>query len=265
MKGEIDILYQPIAFPEDEIWKPISTLSVPNIDPNTYYISNFGRVYSAKRNKILVPIQTRNGYYRVRIKGVFYLIHRIVMIEFHHIPNYQEMQVNHKYGDKADNFDENLEWISPSGNIKHAFDTGLKSQYKGDECPWATISNQQAEQVAQLITERKYSHQDIALMTSVPLYIVHNIACGTTWKQTYDKYNLKDYKREARPGFSDKELELLCQYFVDNKGKYLSNTELFKNALMDLFGIQYSANMSASMSRIYNHKTRKNITDKYNY
>jgi len=234
-----------------------------------YYISNLGRVYNIFSNIFLKPVETNNGYFRYAIQRNdgstrYYLIHRIVMIEFHTIDNYADMQVNHENGRKLDNADDNLEWCTASENISHAFKTGLKSQYKGEDCSWATITNEQAEKVAQLICEQKYSQKEISDIVGCPIHIVGNISTGTTWKWVYDKYNLENYKKSISK-MPDEDLHKLCKYFEDHCNEYTIKSDLYRNALNDLFGIEYTQNMSASMSRFYNHKTRTDITNKYNY
>lgn len=52
------------------------------------------------------------------------LVHRLVATAF--IPNVAQAEaINHKNGIKDDNRVENLEWCSRSGNMKHAWATGL--------------------------------------------------------------------------------------------------------------------------------------------
>ena len=48
-------------------------------------------------------------------------LHRIVCMAFHGLPTAQRPHVNHKNGVTSDNRAENLEWVSRSENITHAF------------------------------------------------------------------------------------------------------------------------------------------------
>lgn len=265
----------------EEEWRYITEKSVPNIVENKYLISNMGRIYSEISNKFMKAIPTNykleNPYYRVALttkdkKTNYYLIHRIVMIEFNYIENYNEMQVNHKYGGinqffkgKELNCIWNLEWVTPSQNIQHAFDSGLKSQKHGEDCSYATITNAQAEQIAQLISEQKYSLKDIAKMVNVPLHTVANISSGNIWMDIREKYNLDQYKKEIKYKFSDEQLHLIFKYFQDNKGKYKILNDLYRHALKDLFNIDYANAMSATMSRLYNRQTRTNISNQYDF
>ncbi len=96
-----------------------------------YEISSLGRVKSHKRNepKMLTPTQDRYGYLGIRLcKNSVekrFKIHRLVAQYFVENPNgYNE--VNHKDGDKTNNSFENLEWVTRSQNLRHAFDLGLK-------------------------------------------------------------------------------------------------------------------------------------------
>ena len=255
-----------------EEWRYITEASVPGIMPNMYQISNFGRARSfGKRKMILVPVETNNGYFRYNLRNIdgssrYHLVHRIVMIEFNPVEGYEYLQVNHKDGNKSNNFIYNLEWCTASYNIQHAFDNGLKTQYHGEECSWATITNEQADQIGYLLTQ-DFSHQEISNITNCPKYIIDSISTGTTWRNVFEKYNLKDFQRQRNivASFSDEQLHELCKYFENNGNKFIIITDLYRAALKELFNIEYNTSMSATMSRIYNKQTRKNITTLYDY
>lgn len=107
-----------------------------------YQISNIGRVKSLERTKvksnkavvfiperILKPIVNWRGYERIGLGGKIHSVHRLVAQAF--IPNPdRKTQVNHKNGIKTDNRVENLEWTTPSENIKHAYDVLGKVSYR---------------------------------------------------------------------------------------------------------------------------------------
>ena len=67
--------------------------------------------------------------------------HRLVAEAF--IPNPENKpHINHKDGNKQNNYFENLEWCTRSHNMKHAFATGLKVNKKGAEHPHAVRIHQ---------------------------------------------------------------------------------------------------------------------------
>ena len=91
-----------------------------------YQVSNLGNVRTVKRGEATVMSQKEhwNGYLSVHLrnKGVERRasVHRLVAEAF--IPNPDGLRdVNHKNGIKTDNRVENLEWLSHSDNIKHAY------------------------------------------------------------------------------------------------------------------------------------------------
>lgn len=104
-----------------------------------YLVSNYGRVFSKKYNqqkgnikelKQMRHYDKKRGYryFRVELKSKCTLVHRIVISSF--IGENKEKQVNHKDGDVTNNKLSNLEYISQSQNIRHAFDNGLYKRAK---------------------------------------------------------------------------------------------------------------------------------------
>lgn len=90
-----------------------------------YQVSSLGRIKSTKgKEKILKPRIFKRGYLGVALRknGTTkqYYIHRLVAETF--IANKDNLpQVNHINGLKCDNNIKNLEWISSSNNMKHAY------------------------------------------------------------------------------------------------------------------------------------------------
>ena len=100
------------------MWKTIE-------DHPNYEVSSDGDVKNSKTGKILKPVATYNGYLRVTLNGRLCRIHRLVADAFL-VKGDGYTQINHKDGDKRNNRVDNLEWCTPSENIKHAHRMGLK-------------------------------------------------------------------------------------------------------------------------------------------
>jgi len=88
-----------------------------------YEISNYGQVRNNTTKKILKPTAI-NGYLsvglRINDKTVTSFIHRLVAKSFVLCTD-ETYVVNHKDGIKTNNCVENLEWVSQSENVKHAY------------------------------------------------------------------------------------------------------------------------------------------------
>ena len=91
-------------------------------------VSNKGSVVSYKRGSAypLKAVHHNRGYQIVGAgyRGYPQYVHRMVAETWLDNPNNYE-EVNHINGDKTDNRVENLEWVTHSQNVSHAYRTGL--------------------------------------------------------------------------------------------------------------------------------------------
>ena len=128
---------------DGEIWRDIKGFE------GHYQISNYGRVKSFYKSKvkILKPYVAPNGYLLISLqngnKDKKLTVHRLVAETF--IPNpYNLPEVDHKFGNKFDNYVENLEWVSSAENVSRAIELGL-IKAKAEDNPSAKISNEVAK------------------------------------------------------------------------------------------------------------------------
>lgn len=158
---------------QKEIWRTVIGFE------GIYEVSNLGNVRSldkiiyckngrirSMKGKILSPSKHTSAYLTIRLcygerEYKPYYLHRLVAEHFCHNDDPEnKTQVNHINGDHKDNRACNLEWCTPSENIKHGVDAGkVNSTRKGKKIKWFT----EKEAVTIAILELKgYSINKIA-------------------------------------------------------------------------------------------------------
>ena len=98
-----------------------------------YYVTQQGDVVNAKGNTLTPTINKKTGYKEVSLwkdnKGLTRMIHRLVALTYLTNPN-NLPEVNHIDGNKLNNHVDNLEWVTRSENMIHAYSIGLIKQTK---------------------------------------------------------------------------------------------------------------------------------------
>lgn len=110
------------------IWKPVNYKNLQR----SYLVSNTGKVKSLHTNTIIHGTVRKDGYIYFHLtrkhdrKRIKISAHRLVAMAFIANPKKKPF-VNHKDGCKSNNISKNLEWVTASENLYHAYKLGLTS------------------------------------------------------------------------------------------------------------------------------------------
>ena len=156
---------------EVEFWRQIAGYE------GIYEISTFGRIRSLPKYRktkyntkalykgvVLKPILQQNGYVYANLhksnKPKLFRIHRLVAIAF--IPNSENKpQINHKNGIKTDNSVVNLEWVTASENVKHAYKNGLSRILKAQNGRNAILKNEDVKMAREIYNTTNLTQKQI--------------------------------------------------------------------------------------------------------
>lgn len=255
MSGRIRNYINPvIVYQPDEVFVSMNHNGI--IKPR-YQISNYGRVWDKAYCHFSRTFIDTGGYHRVHVGNNQYAsIHRLVMMSFHPIENFDKMQVNHIDGNKNNNCLNNLEWLSPLENMRHAYKTGLNKSI-ADGNASAKLTNDQVKQICEMI-DNGYTNNSIneALGINKNSSIVSNIRNGRSYlsiSKNYkfmNKYDLVQYNINT--------IRMIFELLTDG------NNYSYKD-IMDILNIPYNQIVSLRTLIYYIRKgsTCKEYVRKY--
>lgn len=153
-----------------------------------YLVSNYGRIKNTKTKYIRTPsLDKKRGYYYICISlgndsfKKYIKIHRAVACTF--IPNiYNLPQVNHKDGNKENNYVENLEWVTAQENTIHAYKNGLTPT--GEKSVFSKLTKEDVEYIRShhIPKDKDYGSAALARKYNVHPSTISKIVHKKSWK-----------------------------------------------------------------------------------
>lgn len=179
-----------VVYRTDEVFVPC--IPFYNFDMTGYYVSNYGRVYNSSGNIMCHQSINRNGYMRVHIHGRDVMVHRLVLQSFMPNPKCNELQVNHKDGNKSNNHLSNLEWCTREENMQHAVQHGLVKTGQNDHK--ARHTDEEVHRICQLLEQGYTKNRLICMKLGVNFtqeynYFINNVRSKREWKRISSQYN----------------------------------------------------------------------------
>ena len=149
-----------------------------------YQVSNLGRFFGVRTNRILKSYLHRNGYmYQSLSKNgrvKHYLVHRLVALAF--IPNPTNLpEINHKDLNKKNNSVENLEWCSHRMNMEHSLINGQKRGATGENHPYHKLSEADVKEIRRKL-KQGISGNHLAKEYGINCKAIYDIRDYETWK-----------------------------------------------------------------------------------
>ena len=146
-----------------------------------YYATDDGQIWSERTQKYLTQHLDRDGYCKVRLTTLdgrhTYSVHRLVLENFKPVDGMEQLQVNHKDGNKQNNNLSNLEWCICKENIEHAINNNLRAKINGS----AKLT---PEQVIEIYRRANNGERNIDLAKEFSVYedTIGKIKNKKTWK-----------------------------------------------------------------------------------
>ena len=184
----------------------------------SYGVSQEGEVIRFSSGKILSKMwqgPKKYKYQAVRLgdqgKITNVKVHKLVADAWLPKTNPELTQVNHRDGDKSNNNVSNLQWVTGSGNLQHAVQTGLKQ--KGEELYNSSLTDDQVHEICRLLQDN-LTVKDIAERYGVTKDAIRKIRAGDTYFHIRSLYTINN---NYISDFSESTVRWVCSQIVQGK------------------------------------------------
>jgi HNH endonuclease len=134
--------------------------------------------YAGTGLPVIMRTSLGNGYLKLELLGKHLTVHRLVAEAFlGRCPS--GAQVNHINGVKTDNRVSNLEYVTRSENMKHAFRLGLQSN-QGERHSQSRLTDEKVREIRQLLAVG-FKQAEVAKMMNVHQTAVSRANSGKRW------------------------------------------------------------------------------------
>lgn len=152
-----------------------------------YYVNEQGEIFSNKSGELKKMATTINnkGYQCVNLyidgKKFTKKLHRMILETFR--PNDDDsLQTNHIDGNKLNNNIQNLEWVTGSENMKHAFENNLKEPQKGEKNGMAKLTEFEVLNLRSMYKTGDFTQRYLADIFLMSVSQVSRIVNNKKWK-----------------------------------------------------------------------------------
>lgn len=160
-----------------ELWKSISGWP--------YEVSDKGRIRREDNKRLRRPAPNSRGYPQIMLcKGhKTSTVHKLVLEAFVG-PRPKGKEANHKDGNKLNNCLENLEWVSRSENMLHAFSLNLYPPRitLGSRNPCAKLDEEDVLKIRELYHHKELSQYALARLFNVSQSSIYLIVNRKRWR-----------------------------------------------------------------------------------
>lgn len=157
-------------------------------------VTKSGKAFNLVSGKEIAKTSSSKGYRKLswqdpKTKKIRQIqLHRLVWAFFKGIPEDQELQLNHKDGIKPNCRLSNLELTNNSGNAKHAVDTGLRVDPRGELRPNSKFLDSEVKRLRKYFSQYDLSHHDMAEDLSVHPLTLFSMLRGDTYDHVKSPY-----------------------------------------------------------------------------
>lgn len=219
-----------------------------------YTITEDGVITNKRTGKVLKNgrIDKYHRYVQVNLtidgKRYHTFLHRLLMETFKPVEGMEDLQVNHIDGDRNNNSLSNLEWVTPSENILHAFKHNLRKPMRGELNGRVKLTKEDVEHICEDLIEGNLSEIKIAEKYGVARSLIHRMRHKQAWPDVTEKYDFPKVEK-GNSKLSRKDVREICECILAG----MNNDEI-----AEIYGVTPSA-----IKDIRGRRTWRYITEEY--